>query len=290
MLANRTYAIAGAKGGVGKTTTSINVAAAAAAAGHATVVVELDLAMANAVDVLDLSVDLDSVPTLHDVLTDDTPVESAVHPAPGGIDILPSGTSLTGYATADVAGLDDVVETLRWSHDVVLLDTPAGVGEAVRRAVGLADGTVLVSTPRVAAVRNADSTLDLVAGAGGTPAGLVLTRSGTGAAPPPAHLAEFLDLDLLGHVPDDPAVPHAQDEGEPVVQVSPDSEAARAYGTVARALLEEGPPAHAVGGDADVTLGTAAERNGPAEPDGESGPDGSGRASVTDSLRSLLGL
>ena len=74
-----TCAVAGAKGGVGKTTTSINLGASLAAAGYATVTVELDLAMANHVDFLDIDIDVTEATTLHDVLAGKSDVEAATY-------------------------------------------------------------------------------------------------------------------------------------------------------------------------------------------------------------------
>ena len=63
-MTGHVYALASGKGGVGKTTSTINLGAALRAAGHDTVVVDADLAMAN----LGAMVDVLSGPTLHDVL------------------------------------------------------------------------------------------------------------------------------------------------------------------------------------------------------------------------------
>jgi septum site-determining protein MinD len=69
-------------------------------------------------------------------------------------------------------------------------------------------------------------------------AGVVFTKSGTGKAPPPTELAAFLGTDLLGHVPEDHAVPDFQDAGVPVVTNEPDSRASRAYLEIAGRLDE----------------------------------------------------
>jgi len=177
----RVFAVAGAKGGVGKTTTTLDLAAALANAGHAVVVVEADLAMANAVDFLDLPAEAGSGPTLHDVLADTTPVSEATYAAPGGFDIVPSGVDLAGFAAAGIESLDPVVEQLRPEYDAVLIDTPAGVTRETLYPVEIADETVLVSTPRAASVRDADKTVEMIERLGGTVRGVVFTRSGAAA-------------------------------------------------------------------------------------------------------------
>lgn len=232
----RVLAVAGAKGGVGKTTTSLNLASALGADGRAVVVVEADLAMANAVDFLDVEVARGA--SLHEVLAGSAGVDDATYPAPGGFDLVPSGTSLEGFMDANVSRFPDVIDALRARYDAVVIDTGAGVSQETVVPTGTADATILVSTPRVASVRDADKTMSVADRAGAPVGGIVLTKSGTGRSPPAERIAQFLDTDLLGHVPQDTAVPESQDAGIPVVAHSPDSEAATAYRDIAGELRQ----------------------------------------------------
>ena len=236
MAPARTFSVAGAKGGVGKTTTSLNLAAALSDVGR-TVVVEFDLAMANAVDFLAIDCDPEVDPTLHDVLADTATVRSATYPAPGGFDIVPSGTTLDGYAATKSHRLVPVVKALSSEYQYVVIDVGAGLSRETLLPMGVADETILVSTPRVASVRDAKKTIGLAERVGGTIAGVLFVKSGTGSAPDPDKIASFLEVDLLGHVPEDGAVPASQDAGRPVVTHAPDSEAAVAYTQVVREIL-----------------------------------------------------
>lgn len=230
-----TIAIAGAKGGVGKTTTSLNLAAALASSAP-TVVVEFDLAMANAVDFLAIDCTPDVDATLHDVLADTATVRRATYEAPGGFDIIPSGTTLEGYAETNPDKLVPVLKALSSSYEHVLVDVGAGLHRETLLPLAVAERTVLVSTPRVASVRDAQKTIELTERVGGSIAGVIFSKSGTGSAPDPDRIASFLDVNLLGHVPEDPAVPSSQDVGKPVVVHAPNSPPASAYIDVARRL------------------------------------------------------
>jgi len=232
----RVFAVAGAKGGVGKTTTTLDLAAALEDAGHAVVVVEADLAMANAVDFLDLPAETGSDPTLHDVLSGTTPVSEATYAAPGEFDIVPSGVDLEGFGVADIQSLGAVVEQLRSEYEAVVIDTPAGVTRETLYPVEIADETVLVSTPRAASVRDASKTVEMIERLDGGIRGVVFTKSGPGSAPPPERIASFLEVDLLGDVPEDDAVPESQDAGVPIAEHAPDSAAAAAYREIATRL------------------------------------------------------
>ena len=113
------YAIAGGKGGVGKTTTTANLAAAFAAAGYDAIAVDADLAMANLGPMM--GVDPGAGPTIHDVLAGEAALEDAIRTTDHGVDVVPGDRSLDGFAAADPAGLRGVVDALReGDYDVVV--------------------------------------------------------------------------------------------------------------------------------------------------------------------------
>lgn len=226
-------AVASAKGGVGKTTTAINLGSALADH-HSVVVVELDLAMANIVDFLELP--LDGGATIHEVLSGSAQLTDAIYPAPGGMDVVPSGTDIDGYVSTDPTAIGAVVSSLSTRYDIVLLDTGAGVSQESLLPLALADGVVLVSTPRVASVRDTLKTSKLTERLGGQVSGIVFVKSGSGGAPPVERIAKFFEVELLGHIPEDPTVPSAQDAGLPVVVARAESPAATAYTDAANRL------------------------------------------------------
>jgi septum site-determining protein MinD len=262
MATNYVFTIAGSKGGVGKTTTSINLGACFADAGLATAVVEVDLPMANLVDFVDLDIDVGEAVTLHDVLAGEAAIGEAVYEIRDRLSVVPSGTDLEGYARSDVDRLEPAIERLRWHFDVIIMDTPAGMGDEVIRPIELADETVLISTPRVSSVRNVRNTKQVAERADTEVRGLILSKSGTGASPGAERIADFIGLDLLGHVPEDDAVPHSQDQGAPVVEYAPNSGAAIAYGMIAEKLMDDSVEATTAGaptGPADPVVADAAE-------------------------------
>ncbi|WP_152042594.1 P-loop NTPase [Salinigranum salinum] len=279
------FAIAGAKGGVGKTTTSINLSAVLAEMGHSVLLVELDIAMANVGDFLDLDVRLEDGedPTLHDVLAGTASVASATYEAPGGFDVVPSGTTLEGFSRADIDRAPAVVAHARARYDVVVLDTGAGLGSETVLPLSLADETILVSSPRVASVRDTKKTRNLVRHVDGTVAGVVFVKSGSGRSPGVERIAEFLAVDLLGHVPEDPAVASAQDIGRPVVVAASDSAAAKAYGALGSRIHDRIKQLRATqAADAKRAAAASTAPDGVASNGATDGPDTDGALSTTD--------
>lgn len=224
------YAVASGKGGVGKTTTAAALGACAAATGRDAVVVDADLGMADLAAILDLD---DDGPTLHDVLAGRVDVAEACQSVEGGFDVLPGDRKLAAYAAGDPAGLRDVIDTLRESYDVIVLDTAAGLSQDVLVPMGLADEVVLVSTPDEAALRDTEKTRELVERVDGSVAGLVLTRVvDAGAA-----AAADLPIRRLGMIPEDEAVAAAEKAGVAVPIHAPDGPAGSAYIELSAALL-----------------------------------------------------
>ncbi|ELY53397.1 cell division ATPase MinD, partial [Natronolimnohabitans innermongolicus] len=220
------YAIASGKGGVGKTTTTVNLGTALAEAGERVAIVDADLGMANLAGFVSLSPDST---TLHDVLAGDESIDDATYQITDNIVAVPSGTSLNEYAETSPEELRDVVSHLREAFDYVFLDVGAGVSHETVLPLGLADAVVLVSTPEPAAVHDSKKTLELTERAGGEVAGLLVTRTRPGSDISYDEIAARLETPLLGTIPDDPAARESVYAGTPLVVYEPAGPAAIAY-------------------------------------------------------------
>ncbi|WP_265108885.1 cell division ATPase MinD [Halosolutus halophilus] len=227
------YAIASGKGGVGKTTTTVNLGTALAQAGERVAVVDADLGMANLAGFVSLTPD---ATTLHDVLAGDASIDDATYRLAKNIVAVPSGTDLDDYAETSPEGLRDVVSELRSSFDYVFLDVGAGVSHETVLPLGLADAVLLVSTPEPAAVHDSKKTVELTDRTGGEVAGLVITRTRPSSDISYEEIATRLDLPLLGTIPEDRMARESVYAGTPLVVYEPDGPAAVAYRRLASDL------------------------------------------------------
>ena len=218
------FAVASAKGGVGKTTTTANLGAILAETGADVVVIDGDISMPN----LGTTLGIESPPTtLHDVLRGDATPSEAAYEGPGGVYVVPGDTALSSYASADPEELPSVLRT-HSQADYVLIDVGAGVSHETGLPLSLADEVLLVSTPERDALRDTEKTRQLTDELGGTVAGAIITR--TEPSTPVSELATgTLAAPVLASIPEDEAVRDSVAVGEPLSTYAPHSPAADAY-------------------------------------------------------------
>lgn len=212
-------AVAGGKGGVGKSTVALNLGAAWDA-----VVVDADLAMAD--------LPMAHGPNLHDVLAGRTDPLDAVRDW-GSLKVLPCGRTLTGARACEQTRLVEVLEAVATSYERVVVDCPAGMAADAGMALLAADACLLVVTPDPNSLADALRTRSLA------------RRLGTGLCHVVCNRAQNSDsTQMVGRVlgapissiPEDERVARAQAHGRPVETVAPDSPAARRFRELATAV------------------------------------------------------
>lgn len=221
-MAARVIAVTGGKGGVGKSTTTINLGVSLRMDGHSVALIDADIEMPNLVEMLGI----DPEHTIHDVLSGTADTEQALIEIGDGFAAIPGDPSISGYATIEPAQLETVVSSLEEGYDFVLLDTGAGLSYDDIMPLGLADEIVLVSSPDPAAVENAKRTQAFVEKLNRPIKGVVITKAdGT----VDGSIADEFESDLLAVVPEDQAVRLSTAAGTPLEIYAPNSPAAQAY-------------------------------------------------------------
>ncbi|HKJ58296.1 MAG TPA: P-loop NTPase [Halobacteriales archaeon] len=218
----RVIAVTGGKGGVGKSTTTVNLGVSLRMDGHSVALIDADVEMPNLVELLGI----EPTVTIHDVLSGTAETEQALIEIGEGFAAIPGDPSISGYASIEPAHLETVVGTLEEAYDFVLLDTGAGLSYDDIMPLGLADEIVLVSSPDAAAVENAKRTQAFVERLNRPIGGVVITKADGSVD---GSIAEEFDTELLAVVPDDQAVRLSTAAGKPLEVYSPNSPAAQAY-------------------------------------------------------------
>src|SRR5215212_6754945 len=241
----RVITVTSGKGGVGKTTTSANLGTALAILGKKVVVVDADIGLRN----LDVVMGLENriVYDIVDVVEGRCRIRQALikdkrYPE---LYLLPAAQTRDKSAI-NPAQMRLLCEHLKTEFDFVLVDCPAGIEQGFKNAIAGADQAVIVTTPEVSAVRDADRVIGLVEAAQLPPPRLIINRIRPDLVRRKEMLTQsdvidVLRVDLLGIVPDDETIVVSTNRGEAAV-LDRQSRAGQAYTNIARRLMGEDVP------------------------------------------------
>ncbi len=228
------FAVASGKGGTGKTTTTMALGMALAEE-HDVTVIDADTGMANVLFHAGLA---DVETTLHEVLAGHAPVEEAVYHR-FGMDVVPCGTSLSGFREAEPERLRDVVATLAEGTDVILLDSPATLSSrSAVLPIVLADRLIVVLQPTIPSLSDGLKVQEYATTYGTGIAGILFNRVADDEAieniAPRAE--QYFEGETLTTVEESDTVRAARRAGEPLLAYAPDSSSAAAYREAAAGL------------------------------------------------------
>lgn len=252
----RVIAVSSGKGGVGKSSLSVNLALAISALGHRTGLLDADIwgfSVPRMLDSVDARLEAGDDRKIRPLSTAGLEVVST------GLMIDDEDTALMWRGLMLSKALEQFLTDVAWSPDLgyLIIDMPPGTGDvqmALSRMLPQAE-MVVVTTPQRAAQKVAARVADMARRSHMPVVGVVENMSGftteegrhydlfgSGGG---SELANQLGVPLLGQIPLDPNVVNGGDEGRPVVTADPDGPAGREIRSVADRLMELVPPAAA---------------------------------------------
>ncbi len=209
------------KGGVGKTTTSANIGTGLAAMGKRVVLIDTDIGLRN----LDVVMGLENriVYNLVDVVEGKCRFKQALikDKRHSNLYLMPSAQTKDKSAV-NPEQMVKMIEQLRSQFDFIILDCPAGIEQGFKNAIAGADRALVVTTPEVSAIRDADRIIGLLEAGGFSKIDLIINRLRydmvkRGDMMSAADVIDILAISLIGIVPDDENVVIATNQGEPLV-------------------------------------------------------------------------
>ncbi len=240
------------KGGVGKSTLSANLAVGLAQAGKKVVAVDFDIGLRN----LDMILGLENriVYDVVDVMEGRCNLSQALinDKRAKNLYFLPASQT-SDKNVLDREKVAKLLEELKKEFDIILLDSPAGIESGFEHSIFMADRAVIVSTPDVSAVRDADRVIGIIdAKSEKAKAGeevqkhVVINRIkqdmvDKGNMLSVEDVLSILALPLIGIVPEDENIITATNEGEPIYYKE-SSPASQAYKNIAKRILGEEVP------------------------------------------------
>ncbi|MBR4725796.1 MAG: septum site-determining protein MinD [Lachnospiraceae bacterium] len=232
------------KGGVGKTTTTANVGTGLAKLDKKVALIDTDIGLRN----LDVVMGLENriVYNLVDVVEGNCTIKKALikdkrYP---NLYLMPSAQTRDKSAVTPEQ-MKQLCEQLKKEFDYVIMDCPAGIEQGFKNAIAGADRALVVTTPEVSAVRDADRIIGLLEASEMARTDLIVNRLRSdmvnrGDMMSSSDVVDILAIDLIGVVPDDENIVIATNNGEPLV--GDNSLAGQAYMNICRRIIGEEVP------------------------------------------------
>jgi septum site-determining protein MinD len=234
------------KGGVGKTTTTANIGTALAQLGKKVCMVDTDIGLRN----LDLVMGLENriifdlvdvvegTCKLHQAMIKDKRFEDLLY-------LLPAAQTKDKSAVTPEQ-MESLIHQLKADFDFVLIDCPAGIEQGFKNAVAGADKAIVVTTPEISSIRDADRVIGLLERENMEATYLVVNRirphmMRTGDMIDVDDVVAMLSIDPIGYVPDDEDVIKHLNLKEPVA-MNHEAKAGIAYRNIARRILGDSVP------------------------------------------------
>lgn len=245
-MSGRVIVITSGKGGVGKTTTNANIGTALARAGKKVVMVDTDLGLRN----LDLLLGLENriVYTIVDVVEKRCKLKQALVKDKKNPNLCLLAAAQTRDKTAVTEEqLKDICDELKKQFDFVLVDCPAGIEQGFQNAVAGASEAIVVTTPEMSAVRDADRIIGLLEAKEEIKSyRLLINRYRPNMVAQKDMMSQdevvqILSAELIGIIPEDSGIITSTNKGEPIVN-DENSLAGQAYRNVAQRIIGEDVP------------------------------------------------
>ncbi|MGM0412921.1 MAG: MinD/ParA family protein [Pseudomonadota bacterium] len=234
----RVVSVASGKGGVGKTSVTVNLAAALARHGNEVMIMDADLGLAN-VDVL---LGLNPEYNLAHVVSGERSLAEVVTTTPGGVRVVPAASGrqrMAELTTMQHAGIVRAFSDLSLELDFLLVDTAAGISDSVITFSKASQEVIVVVCDEPASITDAYALIKVLSQDHGVERVRVLANM-AGDLEQGQRLYEKIarvtdrylqvELDFMGVVPQDEALRRAIHQRRPVVDATPNSPSAQAFG------------------------------------------------------------
>lgn len=255
-MPGKAIVVTSGKGGVGKTTSTANIGTALALKGHKVVMIDTDIGLRNLDGIMglenrivyDLVQAIEGECDLKQAMIRDRKVE--------GLFLIPAAQTKDKSAVSPEQ-MEALCHEIKedFAADYIIIDSPAGIEQGFKNALAGADEAIVVTTPEVSAIQDADRVISLIEANLGVQPRLIINRLRPhmieeGSMMGIEDILDLLAVKLLGIIPEDEGIIVSSNQGIPIVHENQKS-AAQAYRNIAARIDGEEVPFLALNGDAD---------------------------------------
>lgn len=246
----RVMAVGSGKGGVGKSNVVINLSLAFDRLGLRVLIMDADLGLAN----IDVLLGLAPRYNLSHVLSGQKRLDEVLINGPGKLKIMPASSGvqeLTRLTDDQKLLFLELLDGLETDIDVLMIDTSAGISDTVLYFNLAAHERIIVVTPEPTSLTDAYALIKVLYSKHGERHFRILVNSAPNESVGKSifakiskvadHFLDGLSLDYLGTIPHDPAVTKAVIQQRPLLEMFPDTPAAKAFARVAENIRKTQP-------------------------------------------------
>lgn len=237
----KTIVITSGKGGVGKTTSTANIGTALALQGKKVCLIDMDIGLRN----LDVVLGLENriIYDVIDVIEGRAKVHQAIIKDKRFDDLLfllPAAQHADKNSVSP-EDMEMIIEELDEFYDYILVDSPAGIERGFENSIAAADAAIIITTPEISAIRDADRIVGILEQRDIEEPKLVINRIrremiDSGDVMDVDEITHHLSLELLGIIYDDDEVVRTSNKGNPIV-LDPDHVSSKGYRNIAQRIL-----------------------------------------------------
>ncbi len=230
------------KGGVGKTTTTANIGYSLAGLGYKVLLIDTDIGLRN----LDVVMGLENriVYNICDVIEGNCKHNQAIIKDKNqtGLALLPAAQTRDKTAISPEQ-MKKLMEQLKPDYDYIIIDCPAGIEHGFKNAIAAAERAIIVTTPEVSAIRDADRIIGILDANEMPRIDLVINKIRLdmvrrGEMMSVDDVVDILSINLIGTIYDDESIVISTNRGEPIGGTR--TKCGRSYDSIARKISGQG--------------------------------------------------